>query len=904
MGLVFSLAEAVNIGWGVVAGEGASSLRDKLDDRAFRRDVVSRLAASNPDVGSGPAKRVMASDGFTKWLGQRGAKPLEDLLSDSELGALGVGDEATSEEVGNAIGQALAAIAFDRAAWIQKQLLGGQRDIDETTLGTFNFVQDIYELLTSNRDAVSDPFPVRWNTRPVTGHFTGRTGDLESLEAMLDTTSTTVVSQLVGGLGGVGKTQLVAKFAAEHRDRFDLIAWFDASAEMSSQLGGLATQIGLDGPTEDLPDLMKRWLATTDRSCLVVLDNVESPAALDGFAPAESVKIIGTTRLNTLGGYGVQLKLGLFTRNESVEYLQSRTNMTGPDAGRVAEALGDLPLALAHAGSYCDITGTSADDYLAHLDECSLSEMYAKNLDEFYQRVVHETWNASIFRVSPLAQQVMDVMAWLHPEHIPIEALSGLVDIDETAGGRLRATKSIREAAGQLVEWSLVERSSEGQLRVHRLLQRVVRDTAGGPSGRKRAVRFVVDAAEFDARQLPSWQQATMLAPHVVALLKNSRPSNGQEHFPEELFTAGDSCLAALENAGQTKAAISLGEELAQFSERMRGAAHPTTFGAWGNLALSYWAAGRFAEAIEIEERVANESQGLLGAQHPDTLTAWGNLASSYLAAGRFAEAIEIEERVANESQDLLGAEHCDTHRAWGNLASSYSAAGRLAEAIEIEERVANKRQGLLGAEHPDTLTAWGNLASTYELAGRVEEAIDIEERVANESQDLLGAEHPATLRAWGNLASTYRLAGRAEEAIEIEERVADKRQGLLGAEHPDTLVTWGNLALSYLSVGRLDDAATIQERVASESQNRLGAEHPATLNAWGNLAGGYQKAGRLDEATTIQERVANESQNRLGAEHPATLRAWANLAWSYRLSGRIQEAASIDERIGRQPGH
>lgn len=46
-----------------------------------------------------------------------------------------------------------------------------------------------------------------------------------------------------------------------------------------------------------------------------------------------------------------------------------------------------------------------------------------------------------------------------------------------------------------------------------------------------------------------------------------------------------------------------------------------------GDLAESYWAAGRTGEAIAIFERVAADRERLLGPGHPDTLIARNNLA-------------------------------------------------------------------------------------------------------------------------------------------------------------------------------------------------------------------------------------------------------------------------------------
>ena len=162
MGLATSLAEGLNIGWGVVAGEGASSIREKLIDWEFRREVIGRLAKSNTGVDASPARKIMASEGFVSWLNDGGEGSLENFLSGSEVEALGITDDTTSAQVGQAIGQALAAVSFDKADWVHKEILRSAKNIDETTLTLLKFLQDIWALLTSTTGVRSESHRPPW----------------------------------------------------------------------------------------------------------------------------------------------------------------------------------------------------------------------------------------------------------------------------------------------------------------------------------------------------------------------------------------------------------------------------------------------------------------------------------------------------------------------------------------------------------------------------------------------------------------------------------------------------------------------------------------------------------------------------------------------------------------------
>ena len=53
--------------------------------------------------------------------------------------------------------------------------------------------------------------------------------------------------EAIHGMGGVGKTQLAARYARTHRDSYDVVWWLRAEREQTlrADLGGLAVALGL-----------------------------------------------------------------------------------------------------------------------------------------------------------------------------------------------------------------------------------------------------------------------------------------------------------------------------------------------------------------------------------------------------------------------------------------------------------------------------------------------------------------------------------------------------------------------------------------------------------------------------------------------------------------------------------
>ena len=720
---------------------------------------------------------------------------------------------------------------------------------------------------------------VRFGVPLRSAFFLGRKQELRALERAGASGARALVTQAIVGLGGVGKTQLAVAYEHEHAGDYDVVAWVRAEDGGVADLAQLATVLGtpVDGLSpEESAERVVRWLEACDERWLLVLDNVTAPAQLSGSCPRSgNGHVIVTSRDRGLDEFAAVLALDAFDEPTAAKYLVDRARRPHEReaARRLARALGGLPLALAHAGAYCS-AGTSFADYHELLDALPAAEMFDERPEASYEQTVAATWQVSIDAASaqaPHAQAILAAAAYLAPEGIPVELLESLLD-DATDP---RQRKPLRDGLNALARYSLAAVDG-AQVSVHRLLQKVVRDEYASrqdPSAAARALSSLVTAFP-DAPELPdSWPRCERLLPHVDALAEAAPQLEAGE-----LVTLLDHACGYLASAGGGHRFVNTTLRALELAERRLGAEHPQTLKARGNLARSYWSAGRTDDAISTGEAVLADYERLLGAEHTDTLKARAGLASSYWSAGRIDEAIVLEEAVLADRERLLGAEHTDTLKAHANLAGSYWSAGRIDEAIVLEEAVLADYERLLGAEHTDTLKAHANLAGSYWSAGRIDEAIVLEEAVLADYERLLGAEHTDTLKARANLAGSYWSAGRIDDAISIAEAVLADCERLLGAEHPQTLTARGNLAQCYSSAGRTDDAISIGEAMLADCERLLGAEHPQTLTARGNLAQCYSSAGRTDDAISIGEAVLADCERLLGAEHPQTLKARAKL--------------------------
>lgn len=782
---------------------------------------------------------------------------------------------------------------------------------------------------------------IRFRLPPVVPGFTGRDGELDALGAWSTETPVGVRCQFLSGMGGVGKTQLAAAYVAARAEVFDIVAWIRSERGPAADLAALGWQLGLrsDGrtPGEVAADVWAH-LATTSRTWLVVLDNVDDLAMLRDVPVSGNGEVLVTTRVR--GGreaIGAEVTVSTLDPEAAAYYLVARSGRVGEidEATRLSEALGHLPLALAHAGSYCDVdSGLSFSEYRVMIDELRAEMLFDTSGELFYEQTVAATWTASIERAaarSSRSRPVLEAASFLAPDGIPRELF---VPSDVTAVQRKQAVDALQALAGA----SLAEVDGR-TVRVHRLLQKVVRDSLDEASTRQ-AVSFCISGVSrmmpddpFDPELWPAWLD---LAPHLWALsgvahvdgidghalmrmlcrfvefeLASGEPAEALRaadlavRASLKLFDAGGLSvvrarrlrLDALHLAGDDHAAMLEGEALVAEAAALSDGVALDVFAARCTLIETYEALRRSTQAIAHGEALLGALTTAVGPDHHLAQRSRRAVAASFLSVGRSYDAVWLLERAIDDLPDLssVALERFSTSIV---LAAGYRATGQIARAVTLGEALVRQCVDALGSTHLTTLSARFDLASTYRSAGRLDAAMAFEAEVVGERTRLLGPRHSDTLWAVGNLGLSYQSAGRTQEAIEVAEQVVADRREAFGDDHSTTLTAIANLAISLRAAGRFDEAIALQERLVTDRTRVIGAEHFSTLSARDHLGITYRRAGRTSEAVETAEAVVRDRRRVIGPEHPATLLALDNLAAAYRSAGRVDEAVATGRQV------
>jgi len=607
--------------------------------------------------------------------------------------------------------------------------------------------------------------PPVWHLARRNPAFTGRDGMLNQLHDSLRTERRAAI-QALHGMGGVGKTQLAIEYAHRFAGEYELVWWVTSEQPelIGEQLATLATATGIIPAGTHTPTAvgkLRAHLRGTTR-WLVIFDNAENRDDLTPWLPDGAGHILITSRNPTWSGVAQTVSVDVFARAESTALIRANLpHLADADINRLAEALGDLPLAIAQAADLLAETAMPIQAYLTTLAEHAADLFTSDQFPAGYPQPLAAAVTMAADRLAaddPAARQLLTLCAYFAPEPIPLDLFTGPLPTEVAAVAD--SPLALARTAGRLTRYGLARTTPDG-LQLHRLTQAILRDTDTGPH---RAVveQLLIDARPDDGTNPALWPRWSLLLPHILAC-DPATTDNTQLRWLT--YDAGWYLLAR----GDARTALPLAEQLHTAWHQRHGPDDPTTIVASDLLAYAHRELGHYQQARNLHEDTLTRSRRLYGDDHPDTLASAHNLAIDLSGLGEHQQARELDEDTLARSRSLLGDEHPDTLNSANNLAADLRALGEHQQAHELDEDTLTRRRRTLGNDHPDTLKSANNLAADLSALGEHQQARQLDEDTLTRRRRLLGDDHPDTLDSAHNHAADLRQLGEHEEARRVE---------------------------------------------------------------------------------------------------------------------------------------
>ena len=530
-----------------------------------------------------------------------------------------------------------------------------------------------------------------------------------------------------------------------------------------------------------------------------------------------------TTRLVDWAGAGwVHVPVEVFEREQSIGILLDRTGQSDREtADVIAEALGDLPVAVVQASAMARRDRYSLAAYLDMLERTTLEEDVRRwEWDEYpraasaalrlaFQSALKWIEDQGGPRKGAIARVQLGILSMLAASGVPTRWLEKVDGISIVAPKTLSGL--IASSVCQLSE-------DRSKVMIHELQGRVIREAwKGDPAIWRRVERQASSLlGAVDVTAIPASDSASRRR-EALDLVEQLRATAGQDYsrslFSHFHFNTAYALAHALQYAaelGDPQAALSLSDAV-NLLTRTLGPNHPHTLALRGNLANAYQTAGRLEQAISLYEQALADCERILGPDHPHTLTSRNNLATAYQAAGRLDEAVSLFERTLADTLRVLGPDHPDTLALRGNLATAYQAAGRLEQAISLYEQALAEALRVLGDNHPDTRLFRDNLVDAYRAVGRSEDTKTLAPLSAS-TADLL--------------ARTTLPGLNDDDALEVSRILEDPEYAELVATRHRALVAASDLARSLSTREVADMTGRSPAAIARSAGRSLYAYH------------------------------------------------------------------------------
>jgi tetratricopeptide (TPR) repeat protein len=781
-------------------------------------------------------------------------------------------------------------------------------------------------------------------------HFTGREPLLDDLKARLSSSVTALLPQALHGLGGVGKTQLAVEFCHRFANNYDLVLWIPAEqpAIARTTLAQLAEKLSLPR-FEDQSQAVAAVLQTLRRGevydrWILVFDNADRPEDLQALLPdiQGPGHILITSRNQRWTDLAKVLEVDVFTRSESIDLLERRSpGISRDEADRLAEKLGDLPLALEQAAAWQAETGMPVAEYLELLDERMEQLLEVTSLGN-YPTSVAATWRIAFDRLieeSPAALQLLELCAFFGAEPIanqlmPMGRFAGSLtpELRKTVADSISLGRAIRH----LGRYALAKVDhSTSSVQVHRLVQAVLREkvSAEQAAAYRRGVQEILAAYNpGDPDTQDTWSQHAKIAPHIIAsgavegstedirrlVLDQIRYFQKRGYFSdsaelgdlaysgwrenselgpnhEDTLVCGRLLGISLRWLGESDRARLITEDTYSRQRRIFGDDHEHSLVTANSLGGDLRLAGLLKEASELGERIYTAQLRVFLEEDINTLHAANNRAVDLRLAGRFAEATSLDQKTLASRLRVRGENHPETLLSYMNLGCDHLYAGRYGDAKVALQRAIEGYEKTLGPEHIPLLLSYRFLAVVLRRAGDLQGSFDCAATNVRRYQRRLGPDHEQTLTATMGLCNAMRAIGQTAQSAERARQLLDQYRGLVGDDHPLTLACAANLAITLRQTGDLAEARRLDELAVAAFTEKLNKEHPSSLSVGNNLANDLYFAGEHEAALALSRKTYERSREVRGDDNAYTLAAAANHVIDLRTAGNEEQARALE---------
>jgi Tfp pilus assembly protein PilF len=428
----------------------------------------------------------------------------------------------------------------------------------------------------------------------------------------------------------------------------------------------------------------------------------------------------------------------------------------------LAEALGNLPLALEQAAAYTAQTGLSLADYLSLFRERAAAYVPPDSPSADYPPALAVTFEIAFARISeesPDAADLLTLCAFLAPDDVPLEIFkeatakeeAEAVQLPEALAAAAANPEALAAAAATLQTYALAKVRGGSFLSMHRLTQAIARDRIGNDEKKKwaeAALMLMYAAFPFNPGDTRTWSPSARLLQHALTAAEHAKAFGVAGELASVLLNNVGMYL--LNNAEFVKAQAAF-EKSAELCERLFGSAHLQLAIPLNNIGEALRRQGHLDEAAEYLKRALAIDEGAQQPSHTEVGVRLNNIGEVLREKGAYTDARSYYERAlvifetVNPRDALVATILNNIGMSLYQQNDPKGACAYFERALPIDEEV-------YGPDHPDVAIDLNNLGLAFYKMDDVDSARQYFERALRIFMEHLGGNHPLTLTVKRNL--------------------------------------------------------------------------------------------------------------------------------------------------------
>ncbi|CCA73810.1 hypothetical protein PIIN_07764 [Serendipita indica DSM 11827] len=541
--------------------------------------------------------------------------------------------------------------------------------------------------------------------------------------------------------------------------------------------------------------LSQRWSTSILASLpdwMVILDNADDPSlkVLDYLPSYGRGHIIITTRNSAYANLSCNFQtLEALEPESAVELLLSSSGYDGSSDNKqsalaIVNALGRLPLAIAHAAGYIRLH-QCLKSYLDVYNESRQQLLRTKTMAMFehYDLSVASTIQMSLDKLPAHTQALLYLLAEFHNTDIPFDVfkiaakrqfdgpdLQIDIPVDENVRCDSEALSSILCQNGkwseayfnELIEpclnYSLLRVTRSGETRMfsmHILVQTWIQ-SIHGTTERQRLFVHLLSSSIFRH----SWSQIhlhRLIAPHII-----------QRVLIDQVAWSNKWALAfAVDEVGNSTWSQKQLHDVLAYAEATFGSDSPITLAIMTDLGTSYDRSGSYRNetALTLHQRVLAARLKLRGESDIETLSAMSNVASSLVDMWRNDEAESLYLKIIELLKATVGPDHPEVLKAESRLATILFRKGDYQVSLYRKVTMSQRYDTQARITLAEKLRVLENVATSLHILGRYSDALSLFYKLWSMINRLLGPYHSTSIRVSLSTAGTLCQLGRFSEA-------------------------------------------------------------------------------------------------------------------------------------------